>query len=81
MSDIRKPYFIMMLKNQGKKKYKKIELFNAKLWKIGVFISSRKKTDRYRIRVNGKWFNDKSGNIIFYTKTQFRDLLMRSIDI
>ena len=80
MSDIRKPSFIFLLRFQGKRKSSKVEVFNAKLWDDGLWKKRHgTKTDRYRIRVKGKWFNDKNGNPIFYSKTEIRDLLWRSI--
>ncbi len=81
MSDIRKPYIIMLLRYSGKKKSNKIELFDAKLWDEGCVVRGRSKTPRYRLRVNGKWFNSKEGAMVFYSKTNFRDLLMRSLKI
>ncbi len=80
MSDIRKPSFIFLLRFQGKAKSKKVEIFNSKLWDQGL--RQRRhgmKTDRYRIRVGGKWFNQKDGSMWFLSKTEFRDLLWRSI--
>ena len=79
MAEKRKPHFVIMLKFPGNTGYKKVELFSSKLWNEGRMQGW--KTRRYRLRVKGKWFNDKKGEIVFYTKTQFRDLLMRSIKL
>ncbi len=68
MSEIRKPCLIILLKKDGKCKYKKIELFEASLWDI-------KEKRRYRIRYDGKWF-DKGK--LFY-KTEFMNVLAKSI--
>jgi hypothetical protein len=75
MSEKRKPIFIMLLRFSGKRTLK-IELFNA-----NDFEEKTKKTiytycqlwHRYRLRVNGKWFQG------FHTWYEFRDILFRSI--
>ena len=73
MSELRKPCFVFLLKNTGKKT-KKIELFDAQLWSE----TNQIKRDTYRIRVTGKWFPKKE--IRFFTKWEIRDLIWRSID-
>lgn len=72
MSELRKPCFVFLLKNTGKKA-KKLELFESKLWDKQSWI----KPNGYRLRVNGKWFP--KGEIKFFTKWEVRDLIFRSI--
>lgn len=55
MSDKRKPDFVLLLKKQGKTN--KVELFNRDKF-TSEPLPSRCKSTQYRLRVNGKWFND-----------------------
>ena len=72
MSELRKPCFIFLLKNVGKKT-KKLELFESKLWDDKQLLRHK----GYRLRVNGKWFP--KGEIRFFTKWEVRDLIFRSV--
>jgi hypothetical protein len=80
MSEKRKPLLIIMLRYQGKKESNKVEIFDASLWKG----SSRPRCfgdgQRYRIRVNGKWFDLPGGlryaGILLY---ELRDIFWRSV--
>lgn len=74
MAEKRKPEFIMLLKKQGKNKSNKVEFFNAKLW--GYKKGRRERLDRYRLRVNGKWYGHKN---TYLSKWEARDLIWRSI--
>lgn len=72
MGEKRKPTFVFLLKKPGKKgflKKHKIEVFPASLW-LG-------KTNKYRIRVDGKWFPEKQA--LFFYRSEIRDLIWRSI--
>lgn len=77
MSEIRKPYLTFLLRYDGKKKSTKLELFDAFLWNksFGVF-----RGKRYRMRVNGKWFQTPDGKKFFY-KYEIRDIFWRSLKI
>jgi hypothetical protein len=82
MADKRKPMLIILLRFQGKKMLKmkkaKIELFDSNLWDDGHY---RCKTGgRYRIRVNGKWFN-KGKEMKYFTKTQVKNITFKSIKL
>ena len=72
MSEKRKAVYIMLLRYRGKKKSQKVELFDAKEWKPYC-------GKKYRMRVNGKWFDRPKMGMWFVTKSQFRDILFRSI--
>lgn len=76
MAEKRKPEFVMLLKKEGKTKSNKIEFFNADLW--GYQKRPRERLDRYRLRVNGKWYG-KKGYKVFLSKWEARDILFRSI--
>lgn len=83
MSEKRQSCMVWMLRFRGKSH--KIELFQARLWKPGFFTNLRRgvfATEelrcRYRLRINGKWFNGDNGPIA-YTRTEFRDALFRSL--
>ncbi len=79
MADKRKPTLAILLRYQGNKNAKKIELFDSSLFKGGYFHGS--KSPHFRIRVNGKWWNDKDGKIIFVTKTAFKNIFSRSLKL
>lgn len=77
MGENRKPSTIILLRNQGKSNFK-IELFPERLFENGYI-----KTKRWRIRVNGKWF-DKTKDYVgmtYFTKWEFRDVLFKSMDL
>jgi len=77
MSEKRKPDFTFLLRNEGKQKSNKVELFDAELW--GYKPSSRQRGKKYRLRVNGKWHGGKV--MAYLSKWETRDLLWRSISI
>jgi hypothetical protein len=76
MAEKRKAIFTFLLKNHGKKKTNKIELFESALFKQKDYWS---RTKQYRIRVNGKWFP--KGKAQFFYKTQIRNMIFRSLKI
>jgi len=76
MSENRKPDFILLLRNQGKQKSNKVELFDADLWEYKRSCMQRGK--KYRMRVNGKWHGE---GVVFLSKWEIRDLIWRSIRI
>lgn len=71
MSEKRKPEITMLLRKQGKAN--KIEIFKASLW------TQEFSGKRYRLRVNGKWWP--KGKPEYFTKTQTKELVFRSIKI
>jgi hypothetical protein len=77
MSDKRKPSLILLLRFQGKRTHK-IELFNQHLFKG---YEKNYRSNLYRIRVAGKWFppNLPKGEMKFFNKWKFRDILFKSI--
>jgi hypothetical protein len=86
MAEKRKPCLILMLRSPGKRKFNKVELFRGDQWEgfdeehdFPLGIPRRR---LYRLRINGKW-NDlqEKGNIKWFTKWKFRDLLFRSLKI
>ena len=74
MAEKRKPVFIFLLKKSGKKS-NKVEPFKQSDFQKGSF-----NTDRYRLRVNGKWFSKPDIKYWFLTKWEIRDILWRSIN-
>jgi hypothetical protein len=76
MSEKRRPNAILLLKRSGKKS-QKVEIFNAELWEDGLQLLRHCKTDRFRLRVNGRWA--KPGNKKYVSKTEFRDAFWRSV--
>ena len=78
MSEKRKPSHIWLLRKQGKNNTK-IEFFNASLF--GYKNPARQKSNKYRLRVNGKWFDNQDGykGRTYFTKWEFRDLLFKSL--
>lgn len=74
MGEKRKPYIVLLLKKQGKTG--KMELFDARLWGAGYWGRAKK----YRIRVNGKWFDKRTGiNKQYYLIWEIRDLYWKSL--
>lgn len=73
MADKRKPDYVFLLKNTRKRKTNKVELFSSRQW--GVWGS------KLRVRVNGKWFDGKRGEMTFYYKTEIRNMIFRSIKL
>lgn len=69
MAEKRKPSFTILLRKRGKKKANKIEVYPAALW--GEW------SERYRLRVNGKWFKGRK----FVTHTEIKELVFRSIKL
>ena len=88
MAEKRKPCLIIMLRipsNGEPGKWQKLELFKGDQWKgfsDKLEMPLIPKHRLFRLRVNGAW-NDtrKKGNIKWFTKWTFRDLLFRSIGI
>lgn len=79
MAEKRRPTLTMLLRFPGKKKATKLEIYPAELW-------GWKKTDdkgvkvgkKYRLRLNGKWFNSKRDDKFFW-RSEIRDLLWFSL--
>lgn len=55
MSEKRKPDFVLLLKKKGKTN--KVELFNRSQF-TNKSLPPRCKATQYRLRVNGKWYNN-----------------------
>lgn len=79
MSEKRKPKIIFMLQWEAKEgvKRSKIELFEEYLFTNIHPSHYGKRSTKFRMRVNGKWWPE--GEKKFYYKTEIRDLLWRSI--
>jgi hypothetical protein len=81
MSDKRKPVFIFLLKNLGKKS-NKIEIFEAidfeKNKSSKDYVMGKKLENAYRIRANGKWWPPKKKQ--YFWKSEIRDILFKSIN-
>jgi hypothetical protein len=69
MSENRKPEITILLRYSGKNKSSKLEIFNASQW--------GGQDNQYRLRAKGKWYPE--GQMVFYYKTQIRDMIHRSI--
>lgn len=78
MSDKRKPKYTILLKKEGNGKSNKIELFPASLWTDVYRLSDNLGRDRFRIRVNGKWWPE--GKRKFITKTEVKELLFKEME-
>jgi len=74
MSEKRKPDFIILLRKPGKLK-RKLELFHQRQFESGIngFI-----TERYRIRLQGKWWEPDKG-VRYYTLTTIKEIVFRNI--
>ncbi len=72
MAEDRKSVVTILLRKSGKKTAK-VELFPSKQW------GDIKK--RFRIRVNGKWFNGSRSEMAFYYKAQIRELVFSSLKL
>lgn len=70
MSEKRKPAWSLLIKRQGGKKTNKVELFDATLWNDGP-------PDRYRLRVNGKWWPEHKRE--YFTKTHVKELVFKAM--
>jgi hypothetical protein len=77
MSELRKPTQIWLLRDQGKRKTKKIEIFNSRQWEDG----GHSKSQKWRLRVNGKWFSNKKTGQKYFGSTEFKDMFWRSIHL
>lgn len=75
MADKRKPVFIFLLKKPGKKTLK-VELFNK-----DQFTHSWVGENRYRLRINGRWFRNEKikKRYQFFTRYEIRDMMWRTI--
>lgn len=69
---------VMLLRFSGKRRSWKLELFRAKDWPVSFFAGGGL-YHRYRLRVNGKWFNLPDGRPVCYTIHEVRDLMWRSM--
>jgi hypothetical protein len=86
MAEKRKPCAVFLLRIEGIKlkdpkkimKSQKIELFDSSLWGKSNGIRGARK---FRMRVNGKWFNGKRSDMLFLDKWNVRDLIWRSIHL
>jgi hypothetical protein len=65
--------FTVLLKSQRKRSWNKVEIFDCRYF--GYYAS---RVDKYRIRVNGKWFPPKSSKT-FYSKKEIMRLIEKSI--
>lgn len=75
MSEKRKPKIILLASKIGQRKKSKVEIFEAKLFVEHV---SWQMYNRYRLRVNGRWFP--KGTVAFYTKTEIKNLYFKAIN-
>lgn len=80
MAEKRKPAFTILLRKPGKPNIK-LELFDSNLWDAYWAYGGRSK--RYRIRVDGKWFDQQKDYVgkMYFTKWEFRDLMFSNIPI
>ena len=78
MSEKRKPLYTILLRYQGKKKSVKCEVYHAKLWTDQYTKSNYTGRDRFRLRINGKWFETPKGRK-YFTKTQIKNMFFKSI--
>lgn len=77
MSEKRKPALKMLLTIGAKKV--KFEMFPASLWTKIYVETDNLGRDRYRIRVNGKWWP--KGEVVYITKTKAKNLLFQAIEL
>ena len=81
MSEKRKADYIFLLKKPGKKTMK-IELFRGKQWSkldpSAQIHHEYHNYNKFRIRLNGKWFGRDYEKMSFFYKFEFRDILFRS---
>lgn len=90
MAEKRKPCLIIMLRFPGKvepkRKWHKLELFRGTEWdgfsdKLLMPLGTPKHR-LFRLRINGQWNDTRAkGNVKWFTKWSFRDLLFRSLNI
>ena len=73
MGEKRKADYVILLKNRGKSKSSKVELFSCET--MGEMYFDK----RDRLRVNGKWWPE--GERKFFNKTQVKEMVFRSIKI
>ncbi len=78
MSDIRKPFLITLLRIPSSPKHlksQKLELFKSELFPDHVY-------HKYRIRVNGKWLNNRmEGGDKYWTLTQYQALVLHNLKV
>lgn len=72
MSDKRIPDFVLLLKKRGNRS-NKIEMFN---W-VQFDPSVRYSVDRYRLRINGKWWPKDTKK--YFTLTEVKELTFKAI--
>lgn len=79
MADGRKPIFKILLKKPGIKTIK-IEIFQDIDWyDICSKVISSGIGNRYRIRINGKWYRRPNEKYDFFLKSEFKELFWRSL--
>lgn len=84
MAENRKPHMVFLLKKSGKSASStvKIELFKADQWREKAkYTNTYGSTDgpRYRLRVNGKWYNyNHDYKYSFFTRYEVRDAMWRA---
>ena len=78
MGEKRKPKYTILLKKEGNKKSNKVELFPASLWTTHYKDRDNCGRDRFRVRVNGKWWPD--NKIEFITKTNVKELFFKTME-
>lgn len=80
MSEIRKPYIVLVAKKSGKKRIR-VELFPIRLWP-DKYMTGYRLSRRYRIRINGKWSDGgkmdlKKTYTLAFVMSEFRKMLVR----
>ena len=78
MADKRKPKYVLLLRKEGSKNSRKVELFTASLWTDHYILNDNLGRDHFRLRVNGKWWA--AGEIKYFTKSQVKELFFRSME-
>ena len=80
MSELRKPDFVLLLKNLGNKKTSKVELFKRELF-TNEPMPKRHTMQKYRLRVNGKWHPRglPKGHKCYYASWEIKELFWRSV--
>ena len=76
MGEHRKPTYILLLKNQSKRKTTKVELFPRELF-TNEPMPKRHFKAKYRIRVNGRWFPNKE--VKYFASWEIKELFWRGM--
>lgn len=80
MSEKRKPILILLARKSGQRKFQKIEIFRASdftensFWKKHLY-------NRFRIRVNGRWFPKENGEKKYFTSTTIKNMYWKAIKL